>query len=125
MIGTKNKFANYTIKHLDEDFPTNEACLIYLFRLFYGDLPEFDKYYLIKGRKEFVHSQSGHHISPLANTIFHKSSTDLNIWFKAIYKFNNAKDGISAMELKRNYGVTYKTAWRMRDQIQKLCEESS
>lgn len=116
------KFVKYTIKELRRDFPNDEACLSYMFKLFYGHLPDFDKYYLIKGRKEYVHSITGQHISPLANTIFHKSSTPLTIWFEAIYKFANSRNGVSAMELMRDFGVTYKTAWRMAKQIRTLFE---
>lgn len=123
MIFKKNKFVKYTVKELRKDFPTNEICLVYLFKMFYSDIPDFDKYYLIKGRKEFVHSITGKHISPLASTIFHKSSTPLTIWFEAIYKFANSRNGVSAMEIIRDFGVTYKTAWRMAKQIRTLFED--
>jgi transposase len=125
MIFTKKKFVKYTIKEFRKDFPNDEVCLKYLFNLFYGHIQEFDKYYLIKGRKEFVHSKSSEHISPLANTIFHKSSTPLTTWFEAIYKFANSRNGVSAMELMRDFGVTYKTAWRMAKQIRSLFEDNS
>ena len=125
MIFTKKKFVKYTIKEFRKDFPNDDICLKYLFTLFYGQIQDFDKYYQIKGRKEFVHSNSGEHISPLANTIFHKSSTPLTIWFEAIYKFANSRNGVSAMELMRDFGVTYKCAWRMAKQIRTLFEDNS
>ena len=53
------------------------------------------------------------HIHPTAGTIFHKSSTSLHLWFYAIYLMTSTRCGVSAKQLERELGVTYKTAWRM------------
>lgn len=54
--------------------------------------------------------------------MFEKSSTPLTSWFFAIYLFSQSKHGVSAKELSRLIGVTYKTAWRMCHLIRKMME---
>jgi transposase-like protein len=56
----------------------------------------------------------------MANTIFEKSTTPLTYWFYAIFLFTKSKNGLSASELQRQIGVTYKTAFRMLHKIRSL-----
>src|SRR6266511_1927936 len=110
-------------------FPSNDACLEYLKAKFYPDgtvCPKCEKssrFHRIKGRSAYSCQFCGHHVYPTAGTIFHKSSTSLQLWFWAIYLIASSKCGISAKQLGREIGVTYKTAWRMLKQIRLLLEE--
>jgi len=65
----------------------------------------------------------GNQISPLADTIFHKSKTPLKGWFYAMYLFSVSKNGVSAKELERHLGVTYKTAWRIAKHVRMLMQQ--
>jgi transposase len=50
-------------------------------------------------------------------TIFEKSSTSLKTWFYAMYLMGSTRCGISAKQIQRETGVTYKTAWRIFRQV--------
>lgn len=113
----------YTIKDFQKQFPDDDVCLDYLFEQRFGHLSDFKKYYRVSKRKCYAHSDTGAQIHPLAETIFHKSSTKLTNWFYAIFLFSQSKNGVSAKELQRHLGVTYKCAWRMASQIRKLMED--
>lgn len=107
----------YTIKDLRKEFADDEKCLEYVFKMKYGSP---SGYYRVSNRKCWAHKDTGHQIHPLAGTIFAKSSTPLTLWFHAIYLFSTSKNGVSAKELERQLGVTYKCAWRMAHEIRKL-----
>lgn len=112
-------------------FPDNDACLEYLKQRFYPEgtaCPKCEKpskFHKIAGRSAYSCQFCGHHVYPTAGTIFHKSSTSLQLWFWAIYLIASSKCGISAKQLGREIGVTYKTAWRMMKQIRLLLDEES
>ncbi len=77
------------------------------------------KFTKVKGRPVYQCS-CGYQVSPLANTIFEKTTTPLQYWFYAMFIMTATRSGISAKQLQRELGVTYKTAWRMMKQIRLL-----
>lgn len=120
----------YTFLNFQRDFPTDDACLESIKEQRYpGGLADCHKcerprkHYRVKGRTAFACESCGNHIYPLAGTIFEKSSTALRIWFHAMYLMGSTRCGISAKQIQRETGVTYKTAWRMFHQIRKLMHE--
>ncbi len=121
----------YTFNQFDQDFPTDDACLESIKeQRFPGGVTDCHKcnqkpkkHYRVKGRTAYACETCGNHIYPLAGTIFEKSSTSLRIWFHAMYLIGSTRCGISAKQIQRETGVTYKTAWRMFKQIRKLMGE--
>jgi transposase len=107
----------YTITQFRQEFPDDDTCLAFIFT---QKFPEAEGYYRVKGRKCWSHKTTKHQIHPLVGTIFEKSSTPLTIWFEAIYLFSVSKNGVSAKELQRHFGFTYKTAWRVGHAIRAL-----
>ncbi|MBW8011774.1 MAG: IS1595 family transposase [Chloroflexi bacterium] len=126
---TKSPMQKYTIKDFQEDFATDDVCLEWLRNTRYPELIECEgckreaKYYRIKERKVYGCEWCGHQISPTAGTIFHKSRTPLTLWFYVIYLMAQTRGGISAKQIERETGVTYKTAWRMCKQIRSMLSE--
>jgi transposase-like protein len=60
------------------------------------------------GRKQFTVT---------VGTIFEDSHLPLNMWVLAFHKMCASKKGVSAMQLSRELGVTYKTAWHMAHRV--------
>src|SRR5207245_6910621 len=76
------------------------------------------KHYATKQRRQtWTCTQCGHHVQPTAGTIFEGSPTSLHLWFYAIHLMTSTRTGLSAKQLEREIGVTYKTAWRMLNLI--------
>src|SRR3989344_3781808 len=120
------KKAQLTRKQFQELYPDDIACLQKLYGLKYAKTKTCEKchkpfkYHKLKGLRLYSCQFCGWNIAPTANTIFHKSSTPLVDWFYSIYLFSVSKNGVSAMELQRHLGVTYKTAWRIANRIRML-----
>lgn len=55
--------------------------------------------------------------SVTVGTVFERSKIALNVWLQAVYLLCSSKKGISAKQLERTLGVTYKTAWFMAHRI--------
>ena len=80
----------------------------------------YGTFHSLANRRAFSCAHCGNHVYPTAGTIFQDSRTSLQVWFYAIYLFVATRHGVSGKELERTLGVTYKTAWRMGQQIRQL-----
>ena len=109
------------------DFPDDNACLTWLWLTRYAvdetgehahcsrcmGVTRFARYETKQQRQSWTCTACGLHVHPTAGTIYHKSSTPLHLWFYAMYLMTSTRCGISAKQIERELGVTYKTAWRM------------
>lgn len=109
----------YTIEQFRAQYPDENACLHQLFlHRHTPDTPcpkcgACNAYRKIKNRKGYQCGKCAHQIYPMKGTIYEKSRTPLMYWYYALFLFVKSKNGLSAMELQRQLGVTYKTAYRM------------
>ena len=124
------KHLRYTIDSFNAQFPDDAACLDWLKEQFYpGGVGPCEKcqkdrkHHKVTGRPAYACDYCGSMISPMAGTIFEKTTTPLRKWFYAMYLMSATRCGISAKQIQRETGVTYKTAWRMFKQIRTLMSE--
>lgn len=124
------KALRYSVRDFNKEFPNDDACLDFIKeRRYPGGVTQCvkcgveRKHYRVNGRTAYACDHCGHHIYPLAGTIFEKSSTSLRLWFYAAYLMGSTRCGISAKQVQRETGVTYKTAWRMFRQIRSLMSD--
>ena len=71
----------------------------------------------IPSRHQHECASCGYQFSATAGTIFHDTHLPLWKWFLAVYIMCESKKGISALQLKRMIGVSYKTAWYLCHRI--------
>ena len=124
------KHLRYTISDFNRQFPTDDACLEHLKeQRFPGGVAYCEgcrqerKLHRIKERPVYACDECLTQISPMAGTIFEHTSTSLRLWYYAMYLMASTRCGISAKQIQRETGVTYKTAWRMFRQIRTLLSE--
>jgi len=58
--------------------------------------------------------------SVTSNTHLHKSKISLRTWLFAFTIITDAKKGVSALQLQRNLGISYPTAWAMYHKIREI-----
>jgi transposase-like protein/predicted RNA-binding Zn-ribbon protein involved in translation (DUF1610 family) len=113
-----------TIQQFMAMFPDDDACLAHLFKLRYGpafECPrcgEIGKWAKLAKMPAYT-CNCGEHIHPMSGTFFYRSHTPLQKWFYAMYLFTTTRHGVPAIELQRQLGVSYETAWRMGHEIRK------
>ena len=119
--------SRYSLDEFLTEFPDDEACLVALWRERYSPDGEtafcpspscktertFKRYATMQQRQSWTCTACGHHLHPTAGTIFHKSSTSLKHWFYAMYLMASTRCGISAKQMERELGCSYKTALRI------------
>lgn len=118
------------IIELMDKFGTDDKCLEMLKELRWPDgvcCPrcKSEKISRIKERNQFDCDECRYQFSVLSGTIFHDTHLPLKKWFVAIYLTVESKKGISANQMKRTIGVSYKTAWYLCHRIRAAMTESN
>lgn len=120
----------YTITQFRKDYPDDSACLDKIFQLRYSELkvcPKCSKettFRRVPTRQCYQCTKCYYQIYPCAGTPLEGTKTSLLVWFYVIYLFTASKNGISAYEVQRQIGGSYKTSWRMLKQIRILTTDN-
>ncbi len=118
----------YSLFELFQNYGTEEQCQQALFKWRWPmgfRCPECGckKYCRIKTRNLYQCNQCRQQTSLISGTIFEQTKLPLTKWFLAIHLITQAKTGVSALSLMRQIGVSYNTAWSMKQKIMQVMKE--
>jgi transposase-like protein len=119
-----------TVQQFFARFPDEDACITHLMSVRFGlrhvcrVCGKESTFHKLSERRAFSCAHCGDHLYPCAGTVLEDSRTALQLWFYAIYLFVATRHGVSAKELERVLGVTYKCAHRMGHKIRDLMDSA-
>jgi len=127
----KNKIqcqSGYSLPELMSDYGTVEQCQQALFQWRWPQGYSCcecgsNSYCALKCRAIYQCNRCHHQQSLTSGTIFSSTKLPLTTWFLAIYLITQAKTGLSALALRRQLGVSYNTAWSMKQKIMQVMKE--
>jgi transposase-like protein/ribosomal protein L37AE/L43A len=119
-----------TLEEFQAEFASEEACRAYLFasrwpdgfvcpRCGCGQAGPEQRRHLWQCRR------CGHQTSVTAGTVMHRTHTPLTLWFGAAYLVATHSNGVSALQLKRDLGISrYETAWQILHRLRRAMAAS-
>jgi transposase-like protein len=113
-----------TLPEVNSLYSTDERCRELLAKLRWPNGIEClrcksKKVYDLPTQKKFECGECGYQFSVLTQTIFNDTHLPLETWFMAVLLLVEARKGISANQVKRTLGLSYKTAWYLCHRIRK------
>ena len=127
----KNKIQfqkGYSLPELMKEYGTEEQCrdALYQWRWpkgYFCPKCGSTSHCILKNRPIFQCNSCHHQQSLTSGTIFSSTKLSLTTWFLAIYLLTQAKTGLSALALHRQLGVSYNTAWSMKQKLMHVMKE--
>jgi transposase-like protein len=120
---------NINLAQLAENFGTDEKCRKALEQLRWPDGPKCprceSKATPIANRFQYDCDECHYQFSVTAGTIFHDSHLSLWKWFITVAILCQAKKGMSACQIQRTVGMSYKTAWYLCHRIRAAMVETN
>jgi transposase-like protein len=104
-----------TLTKLDRTFTTEDHCRAYLEKIRWPNGPKCLKCganaWTLACRFKYECSVCHYQFSIRVGTIFEKTHLSLRLWFKVIFLMSESKKGMSACQIKRMFGIHYRSAW--------------
>ena len=112
-----------------QDYGTENQCKEALFiwrwpNIFQCPMRQEDTHCQLKTRPKYQRSSCHHQTSFTSNTLFSNTKLPLTKWFLAMFLLTQSKLGLSAMELKRQVGVNYDNAWKIKHKLLQAMKEN-
>jgi len=120
--------ADMNLVKLIEDFGSEAECRDHLRRLRWPQGVRClrcgsDKVPWLENQKKHQCKSCRYQFSVTTGTIFHDTHLSLWKWFAAVYLIVESKKGISAKQVERTLGTTYRTAWHLCHRIRAAFNE--
>ena len=119
-----------TLPEITEMFSTDEKCRELLERLRWPNGSECPRcrtqkvVRLVSSDKLLYCAECDYKFTVTSGTIFHDSHLALSKWFMVTLLLCEARKGISANQIKRTVGMSYKTAWYLCHRIRAAMKEA-
>lgn len=119
-----------TLMDVTSMFGTDDKCRELLERLRWPNGPECSRCHnskvarLVTSDKLLYCAECDYQFTVTAGTIFHDSHLPLAKWFAVTLLLCEARKGMSANQIKRTIGISYKTAWYLCHRIRAAMKEA-
>ena len=119
----------YSLFEFMEDYGSEEQCrqAVFAWRFPNGYVCKecgHKGFCVLKTRNLLQCNRCKHQHSLTSGTVFSSTKLPMKTWFMAIHLLSQSKTGLSAMELKRQLGVNYDTAWKIKHKLLQAMRES-
>ncbi len=128
MPKAKGTAETISVIELTRMFPTQESCIEWLEKVRWDGKPvcaHCGKCDRVSKPKSKPHTYwcggCRKQFTVTTGTILHATKTPLQNWIYAIYSVMTARKGVSAMQISKELGVQYRTAWYMLHRIREAC----
>ena len=125
---TKQRAKTISISQLYKMFPDEDACREWLEKVRWngnpvcphcGGVENFTK--PASKKYTYWHKDCRKFFTVMTGTCMHSTKLPLQDWVYAIYSVMTARKGVSAMQLSKELGCQYRTAWHLLHRIREAC----